>query len=75
MNTIQSLKQIHTKRIAHIDDERNLDNGIIVTLRAGWFFVDEPDCGVRGFDTLKELKAGVKSSNMIFKFICVKEQA
>ena len=27
--------------IAHIDDERNLGNSIIVTLRDGWNFIDE----------------------------------
>jgi hypothetical protein len=66
MNTIRSLMNIHGNRVAHIDDEREMGNNIIVTLHAGWFFKDEPDCGVRGFDTLKELKEGVKSANMIF---------
>ena len=65
MNTIRSLMNIHGNRVAHIDDEREMGNNIIVTLHAGWFFKDEPDCGVRGFDTLKELK------EMGLKLACV----
>ncbi len=44
--------------IAHIDDERNIGNSIIVTLQNGWDFKDEKCCGVRGFDTVAEAKAG-----------------
>jgi hypothetical protein len=68
MNTINSLKQFHSKRVAHIDDEREIGNSIIVTLNKHYFFADEPNCGVRGFDTLKELKDGIKVKNIIFKF-------
>ena len=42
--------------IAHIDDERSIGNSIIVTLAKGWYFADETDCGVRGFDTVGEAK-------------------
>lgn len=42
--------------IQHIDDEREIGNGIIVTLANGWFFLKEKGCGVRGFDTISELK-------------------
>jgi hypothetical protein len=66
MNTIRSLINIHGNRVAHIDDERELGNSIIVTLHAGYYFKDELGCGVRGFDTLKELKEGVKSANIVF---------
>lgn len=61
MNAINTLT---AKRpwIAHIDDERDLDNGIIVTLADGWDFADEPGCGVRGFDTMSEVKAGTLKS-------------
>lgn len=44
--------------IQYIDDERGDGNSIIVTLAKGWFFADETDCGVRGFDTVAEVKAG-----------------
>jgi len=42
--------------VAYIDDERNEGNSIIVTLAKGWYFVDETDCGVRGYDTVSEVK-------------------
>lgn len=53
------------KYIAHIDDETDLDHGYIVTLANGCTFKDEPDCGVRAFDTLAELKQAIKASNII----------
>jgi hypothetical protein len=42
--------------VAYIDDERNEGNSIIVTLSDGWYFADEADCGVRGYDTVSEVK-------------------
>jgi hypothetical protein len=53
------------KWVAHIDDETSLDHGYIVTLANGCTFKDEPDCGVRGFDTMAELKQAVKRDNII----------
>jgi len=50
--------------IAFIDDERSLGNSIIVTLQDGWNFEDEPGCGVRGFDTVAEVKAGTTKSSV-----------
>lgn len=44
--------------VAHIDDERHLDNSIIVTLAAGYEFADDKGCGVKGFDKLTEVVAG-----------------
>jgi hypothetical protein len=52
--------------VAHIDDEREFDHGYIVTLKTGYTFADEPDCGVRAFDTLGELKTALKKENIIF---------
>lgn len=68
MSTITSLLSFHCKRVAHIDDERDMGNSIIVTLHKDYFFADEPNCGVRGFDTLKELKEGIKAKNIVFKY-------
>jgi hypothetical protein len=68
MNTIKSLEMFHGKRVAHIDDERELGNSIIVTLHQHYYFADEPGCGVRGFDTLKELKEGIKAKNIVYQF-------
>jgi hypothetical protein len=68
MNTIKSLELFHGKRIAHIDDERELGNSIIVTLHKHYSFADEPGCGVRGFDTLKELKEGIKAKHIVYQY-------
>lgn len=46
----------HRPWIAHIDDERNSGSGIIVTLAAGFCFLADPGCGVRGFDTMTEVR-------------------
>lgn len=43
--------------VEYWDDERNLGNGIIVTLLPGIFFYD--DCGVMGFDTISEANAEI----------------
>jgi hypothetical protein len=51
--------------IAHIDDERELGNSIIVTLKEGWYFADDPNCGVKGFDTIKELKSGTNKKSVV----------
>lgn len=51
--------------VAHVDDERAEGNSIIITLADGWFFADEPDCGVKGFDTMSEAREAVKRKNII----------
>ena len=50
--------------IANVDDERDLDHGIIVMLKDGWFFKADPGCGTRGFDTIAEAKAGTTKSEV-----------
>lgn len=55
--------------IAHIDDERELGNSIIVTLKEGWYFVDDPNCGVKGFDSIKEVREETKKSNVTRRII------
>ena len=60
MNTLQKLKA-QRSWIEIIDDERDCpfgDNGFIVTLKKGYAFAVDPDCGIRGFDTFAELKKG-----------------
>lgn len=46
------------KKVEHIDDERRIGNGVIVTLKPGYFFYD--DCGVMGFETMKEAKSAIR---------------
>ena len=55
--------------IAYIDDERELGNSIIVTLKEGWYFVDDPNCGVKGFDSIKEVMEETKKSNVTRRII------
>jgi hypothetical protein len=58
--------------IAHIDDERSQGNSIIVTLEKGWDFEDEKGCGVRGFDTVAEVKAGTSRHKVVQRVIHIK---
>ena len=51
--------------VAHIDDERGDGNSIIVTLDKDYVWDDERDCGVRGFDTVKEVELFTRSSGVI----------
>ena len=46
--------------VAHIDDERKQGNSIIVTLDEDWVWEDAKDCGVWGFDTVKEVEQGTR---------------
>jgi hypothetical protein len=46
--------------VKHIDDERGDGNSIIVTLDKDYVWDDERDCGVRGFDTVKEVEQGTR---------------
>jgi hypothetical protein len=46
-----------SNHIQHIDDERDMDNGIIVTLAYGYSFEPRYHEGVRGFDTMREMRA------------------
>ena len=53
--------------VAHIDDERGDGNSIIVTLDKDYVWDDERDCGVRGFDTIKDVEQGTRFANIIHK--------
>ena len=51
--------------VAHIDDERGEGNSIIVTLANGYDFADDPGCGVKGFDTVVEVRDGTRKSDVV----------
>lgn len=51
--------------LAHIDDERDLGNSIIVTLAEGYEFADDKGCGVKGFDAVAEVVAGTTKHNIV----------
>lgn len=50
--------------VKYVDDERNIDNGIIVTLEEGYEFNSDKGCGVRGFDTVKEAEEETRKGNV-----------
>lgn len=52
----QALARSADPKILHWDDERDIGNGIIVTLKEGFCFYD--DCGVMGFDTPQQALIG-----------------
>jgi hypothetical protein len=60
--------------VSHIDDERADGNSIIVTLDSDFVFDDERDCGVRGFDTLKEAEQGTRLNSVINKKNVMRDQ-
>jgi hypothetical protein len=51
--------------IAYIDDEREIGNSIIVTLTSGWMFKDGEAGGVRGFDSIREMKTGTARNHVL----------
>ncbi len=64
--TFDTLKKTRSW-IAHIDDERGDGNSIIVTLANGFDFADDPGCGVKGFDTVAEVRNGTRKTDVIAK--------
>ena len=66
--TLENLLDLR-RWITHIDDERSQGNSIIVTLAKGWHFADDLGCGVRGFDTVAEVKAGTNKSSVVLRTI------
>ena len=52
------------KYIQYWDDERNLDHGVIVTLRYGWSFCDNHHQGVMSFETVSEAREASKRKNI-----------
>ena len=53
MTNTEELLRAH-KNVEVIDDERYIENGVIVTLVEGLAFEEDRDCGVRGFDSFSE---------------------
>ena len=53
--------------VRHVDDERGDGSGIIVTLATGFDFADDPGCGVKGFDTVREVLVGTSKSSVLSK--------
>lgn len=64
MKTLEALRTLD--HIMHVDDEREMGNSIIVTLAEGWFFADDPDCGVQGFDTVTDARRGCSRKQVVY---------
>lgn len=63
---LKTLQKILDTRlwVAHIDDERGDGNSIIVTLSNEYEFADNPDCGVAGYETVKEVELATRWDNI-----------
>ncbi len=59
--------------IADISDERAQGNTIIVSLKDGWYFKEDPNCGTRGFETVRETAMGT-SRNAVYNPSMVKPE-
>lgn len=51
--------------VLYLDDERDIGNAIIVTLKEGYTFSDGDGCGVMGFDTMQDVRRALKRSNIL----------
>ncbi len=58
---MHTLPKKYQERIAHWDDERDMGNSIIITLKDGWCF-EFPGQHVEGFDTLTSARGAVRNS-------------
>jgi len=55
------------EHVQFYDDERAEGNSLIITLKDGYYFKNEPDCGVQGFDNVKDAEVGTRESAVFFK--------
>lgn len=62
------------KHIEFWDDERNIGNGIIVTLNYGWSFYAGEHLGVAGFETITEARSKTRLKD-VFPCACDKCKA
>jgi hypothetical protein len=57
-------KLIESGHIEGYDDERNIDNGLIVYLKPGKQWSLDPGCHTRGFDTVTEAVQAIRTEIM-----------
>lgn len=48
-----------------VDDEREDGSSIIVTLKEGFDFADDPGCGTKGVDTVRRAEEATRADNII----------
>lgn len=57
----KSVPNKYKARISHWDDEREMGNSLIVSLKDGWRF-PSTECHTSGFDTVKEAIDGLRDT-------------
>lgn len=57
----KSVPKKYQLRVEHWDDERDNDNSLIVSLKAGWRF-PAVECHTQGFDTVRDAIDGLRES-------------
>ena len=62
MNATEKALRNHT-RVELVDDEREIGNGVIVTLKRGWSFDPGQDNRVRGEDSFSRALAEVRGAH------------
>lgn len=60
--TLDAIRKL--PHVLAVDDERDMGNSIIVTLKKPYCFKTEKGCGVRGFDTVAEARSECAASNV-----------
>jgi hypothetical protein len=60
MKTLETLAK--NRKVEYIDDERNIGNGIIITLKYGFRWEEFDNATVRGFDTVTEARDAVRDA-------------
>lgn len=60
MNVIETIKRHH--KVELVDDERDIGNGVIVTLKKGWTFSARQDNRVAGEDAATQALRAVRNA-------------
>jgi hypothetical protein len=68
------MKQRHSKKVQHWDDERHIGNSLIVSLNDGWCFDNIYGQHVKGFDTVREANTDIREAGPCRCEACVKNQ-
>lgn len=62
-----TIRELRAERVEDYSDERDFDGGsIIITLRAGWTFSPGEHERVRGFGSVREVNAALRSTAPCF---------
>lgn len=70
----KSVPNKYRERIAHWDDEREIGNSLIVSLKDGWRF-PAAECHTEGFDTVRDAIEGLRETQPCDCATCLKALA